>query len=147
MDYHRALTAPGLKIAKNQGEVLAHTIGTVDLAIVSAAVRTSQTYDALRDGGLEVGEVQYERGLYEQNFADAVLDYIHEVEPQVQTLLLVFHQPAVAELALRLSVDPADSRQAMDARFSPATFAWGTVDGDWADLESWKLGGIVNPVC
>lgn len=146
MDYHRPLTSQGLEIAKAQGGVLAGTIGTVDLAIVSAATRTSQTYEALREGGLEVGEVQFERGLYEHNFADAALEYIHEVEPQVQTLLLVFHQPAVAELAMLLSDDPAAGRQVIEARFSPGTFAWGTVEGDWADLDSWELGGIVNPV-
>lgn len=145
MDYHRPLTEKGRETVKAQAAVLANTVGTVDLAIVSAAVRASETYDALRAGGLEIGGVQYERELYERNYADAVMEFIHEVESEVQTLMVVFHQPAMAELSLKLSLPSGGSQAVIDARQAPACFVWGTVEGDWAGLRSWKLGGIVEP--
>lgn len=143
-DFHRPLSPLGRELAKSQGDAMARTLGGMDLAIVSAATRASETCDALREGGLKIAEVRYESDLYEKNYADAALDLIHEVVSEVQTLLLVFHQPAVSELALRLSI-PSDERVVRDGVFSPATFLWGTVEGDWAELKTWHLGGIVNP--
>lgn len=143
-DFLRELTDKGREQARQQGEILTNLVGTVDLAIVSAAVRASQTCDELRRGGLKVGKLQFEQELYEENYADTVLKLIHEVEPQVQTLLVIFHQPALAELSLKLSL-PNDGQPVIDARQAPSSFVWGTVEGDWAGLKSWKLGGIVEP--
>ncbi|EEJ53952.1 SixA phosphatase family protein [Mobiluncus mulieris] len=145
-DFLRPLTEYGREQVRHQGKNLVNIVGVVDLAIVSAAVRASQTCDELRRGGLQIAKLQFEQELYDENYADTVLKLIHEVEPQVQTLLVIFHQPALAELSLKLSLASSDSQAVIDARQAPASFVWGTVDGDWAELESWKLGGIVEPI-
>ncbi|MCI6585280.1 MAG: phosphohistidine phosphatase [Mobiluncus sp.] len=143
-DFERPLTEHGRETARLQGSVMARTVGKIDLALVSAATRTRQTTEYLHYGGLEIEAFQYERSLYANNNASATLDLIREVDEEADTLLVVMHEPAVSELALRLC-EPEDGAQILTRGLSTATFAWGTLDVPWKELHTWKLGGLVPP--
>lgn len=107
-------------------------------AMVSTAVRTRQTFEAL---GLaipaEFHEVFYTDG------PDVMLQRISETEPDVAGLLVVAHEPVIPRLAAQLGY--ASNRaeaDAMQCSFPPSSFVEFTFEGEWADLERDNLDHV-----
>lgn len=121
-DFDRALTARGLADAALMGRVLARAGLTPDLALVSSAVRTRQTWEAARQAFSTV-ETRLERQLYNASAAQ-LRRALEAVAPGVGTVVLVAHNPGVAQLGLDLLVEGAASGAILDkvgARFPTAT--------------------------
>ena len=134
-DKARGLLPRGLEQAASVGAELAG-LG-IDYALVSAAIRTRQTFDAL---GLDV-PAEFQEALYHGD-ADVMLQRISETDESFSGLLVVGHAPTIPTLSTILGSASA-SREADQLRcgFMPATWAEFTFDGSWADLPD-ELDGV-----
>lgn len=112
LDRDRALTPRGLDDAALMGSVLADKGLRPDLALVSSATRTRQTWDAIHDSLGDV-EVRIEPRLYDAS-PDTVRRFIEDAEDQTGCLLVIAHNPAVHLLALEYLTESAASPSVLD---------------------------------
>ncbi len=135
-DYERQLSDRGMGDAAAAGSWLADREVIPDQALVSAAIRTQQTWEALADGAGWDLEGTLEEALYEAG-AESALDLVRQTEGHVRTLIVVGHNPTIATLAALIDDgegdDEAGTAMALDYPTSAmAVFAY---DGDWSDLD------------
>ena len=133
-DHARRLTAAGRRAAGRVGRWIAE-MGTVDLAVVSSAVRAQQTFTAVAEAsGLDL-EPRVDGALYAAG-EDSALEVLRTVDPAARTVLCVGHNPTVSLLAQALSDEQPD-RDAfaeLTLGYPPATVTVLAVPGEWADL-------------
>ena len=119
-----------------------------DLILCSAARRTRDTLSAIRSGLPKGVKVEVTRALYEVG-PDRVLELVHEVDPQVQILMLVGHNPGLEGLALHLAGKGSDkdARAALERKFPTGAFASMDFDCAWSDLTAGtaRLTRLVTP--
>lgn len=139
-DAERPLSARGRTDAAAAGTWLAglglQVAPPAGAALVSAALRTRQTYDALAAAAGWEGGVTHDAGLYSAG-PEAALDLVRETSEEVSTLLVVGHNPTMAYLAHLLDDGEGDdgATSEMLARGYPtAAAAVFAVGGSWADL-------------
>lgn len=103
-DFDRPITGRGRRDAKAAGEWLGRNGFVPGLVVCSPALRTRQTWDRLAAvlPGVDGIEVWPEQGLYAAS-ADGVLDVIGATPDEVQTLMVVGHNPAVQDVAASLT--------------------------------------------
>ena len=130
-DKTRKLSPKGIDDAKALGRLLAREGLLPDAVLCSAATRTRETLDAAMES-LEDTQIEYLDRLYNADF-DILLNAIHESSKDVETLLLVAHNPGVHTLAARLAAD--DGSAAVD-RLSMA-YAPATLTVLECDVEEW----------
>lgn len=134
-DHDRELTPRGREDAAALGAWLAEQGWLPDVAIVSSATRTRQTWSALAGAaGLTIEEM-VEDGVYNAG-PDSVLDVLRALPDDPATVLLLGHNPTVAWLANSLDDgegDPAELMKVMDG-FPPASAALLELSGTWRDL-------------
>jgi phosphohistidine phosphatase len=106
-DHGRPLAPRGLRDAPAAGIALAEADSLPDLALCSTAVRARQTWESASAEWGTPPPVRYEPRLYATDVAD-LLDVVHQVPPEVETLLLIGHNPGLAELVLELAGDSLD---------------------------------------
>jgi phosphohistidine phosphatase len=99
-DIDRPLAHRGREAAPLMGAYLKDEQLLPDLALVSSAVRTRQTWDLVQPAFGKV-EARFEPRIYEAP-AERLLAVLREVEPAVHTLLMVGHNPGFADLARAL---------------------------------------------
>ncbi len=100
-----------------------------DLALVSPAARTRQTWDLLHDAFGDV-EVREDEPLY-NGAADALRRLVEAAEDQAGTLMLVAHNPGIHLLAVEYLVESAASPSVLDRMsggFPPGAAAIFAVD-------------------
>ena len=102
-DFDRRLTPRGVSDAREAGERLAELGFRADLALVSAAARTRETWEALSPT-CPACEVRFEDSLYHAE-AGEVLDLVRQCAGQAGTILVVGHNPGLHELVLRLLIE------------------------------------------
>ena len=112
-DAERPLAERGLGDAFEAGRWLAEQGFTPDVALVSAALRTRQTWERMSEGAGWAVEPSYDRGLYTAG-PENVLDLVHTVPDDTERLLVVGHNPTMAYLA-QLLHDGDGEPAAMDA--------------------------------
>ena len=95
-DAERALAPRGVADATAVGRWLAAEKVTPDRVVVSPSRRTRQTWDLAAPPDAPAPEI--DERIYE-NTLDDLLDVIRETPPETQTLVLVGHNPSMAELA------------------------------------------------
>ena len=126
-DVDRPLTKRGLRDAAAAGQWLLATGLIPGLVRCSAAVRTRQTWEqvsaALGTAG-EHAQVSFEPRLYEAGAA-ALLEIVQESPPEVETVLLVGHNPSSHQLV----VDLTGQR---DLAFPTSALAVIELPGEWA---------------
>jgi phosphohistidine phosphatase len=134
-DFERVLTDRGHRDAADAGAWLAEQGVRPDHALVSAAARTRETWAALAEGAGWDLEPELDRGLYSAEPATAV-DLIGLVDDDVQTLVVIGHNPTMAYLAQLLGDGDGDAE--LEARllsdFPTSATAVFSYDGAWADL-------------
>ncbi|MGW5880515.1 SixA phosphatase family protein [Nocardiopsis terrae] len=124
MDHDRELTDKGRRQAERVGQLLTERSYEPDHVICSAARRTRQTLDGVL-GAMELSpEVDYTEAAYLAS-ADELLELVSYVDPEVRTVLLVGHNPAVAQVAASFV-----GSEALVA-YSPATVAAVELEVEW----------------
>lgn len=132
-DHARGLTAQGMAEAAAIGRaVSAHA---PDLVLCSSAMRAQQTA-----AYMGTASPVLEQALYLAS-ADELLDRIRQVPDEVSTVLVVGHNPGLAQLATTLDDDPRLDRALPTAAL--AVFA--VPDGSWAGLRTARLTDLVLP--
>jgi len=101
-DRERDLTGEGIAMARGMGLWLEGRGIVPDLVLCSPAVRTRQTWEAAATAFEPAPEVLYEDSLYAAS-AEEVLEVVRNVDGEVQTLLVVGHNPSLENLALMLA--------------------------------------------
>ena len=102
-DFDRRLTTRGKADATVAGEWLAASQINPDLVLCSPAARTRQTWACIAQS-LGNPEVRYEQSLYDAGRTE-VFDLLRTVPDDVQTVLLIGHNPTVSEVSLLLIPD------------------------------------------
>jgi phosphohistidine phosphatase len=128
-DRDRLLSARGRQDAAAMGRALAARGFRPDLALVSPAARTRQTWDLLHDA---FGDVQLrdDEPLYNGG-AGTLRQLIERVEDEAGCLMVVAHNPGVHLLAVEYLVESAASPAVLDRMtggFPPGAAAVFTVD-------------------
>jgi phosphohistidine phosphatase len=132
-DFERALAPRGQNDAALMGKVLAKAGLSPDLALVSSARRTRETWDAAAPA-FPKARAETLRDLYHAEAQD-VLAAIRDEAPDSGTVMVVGHNPGLHELALRLALGgPVDSARLAQLRgkFPTATVAVFSIDLDGA---------------
>ncbi|PSQ95824.1 MAG: hypothetical protein BRD55_09370 [Bacteroidetes bacterium SW_9_63_38] len=134
-DHDRSLTAEGERAARRLGRFLAATDQCPEQCITSTAVRARRTTDLVAEGGDWDLPLRSANALYKAQPAD-VLDEMQAVDPNVQAILLVGHEPAwsatVSSLlgSANVSLSPGtcvrvDTKKAWnDIRFGSGVLRW-----------------------
>ncbi|MBN8551986.1 MAG: histidine phosphatase family protein [Caulobacterales bacterium] len=128
-DVGRALTPRGLEDAGRMGQALAERGARPDHALVSAAQRAQQTWDAACTAFGDV-VVEIERALYDADSA-TLRDRIEAIEDDCGSLMLVAHNPAIHRLAVDLLVDQAaapSTLERLSGGFPPGSVVIYTAD-------------------
>lgn len=132
-DFERALAPRGQGDAALMGKMLAQAGLAPDLALVSSARRTRETWEAVSPA-FSSARVAFRRDLYHAEAQD-VLAAIRDDAPDRGAVMVVGHNPGLHELALRLAmggpVDPAQLAR-LRGKFPTSTVAVFTIDADGA---------------
>lgn len=147
-DHDRALEPRGRDDAARIGRHLAARGVSIDAVLCSTARRTRET---LARVAAEFDDEDWtrleERELYLAS-AGEMLRRIQSVPDDVLSLLVVGHNPAIAELALQLAKGgPGDEREAMRRKFPTGALAELRLDAEhWRNLpRGCELASFVTP--
>lgn len=134
-DAERALTPRGVRDAGAAGAWLAESAVRADHALVSAALRTRQTWEAVSGAAGWGVEASYDEGLHTAG-PETTLDVVRAVPPGTSTLVVVGHNPTISLLAQLLDGGEGDPEAADQILlgFPTAAVAVLTVRAAWADL-------------
>jgi phosphohistidine phosphatase len=114
------------------------------LVLCSSARRTRQTLERVIPA-LDASDVSIEDGLYGAS-SGGLLERLREVPEDIDSVMLVGHQPAIQELALDLAGDGAELAR-VRAKFPTAALATLLFAGEWSELApgSAELVAYVKP--
>lgn len=147
-DFERPLAARGHRDAAEAGAWLASIGVAPDHALVSAALRTQQTWAAVCDGAGWTLAPDLDRGLYAAG-PETAIDLIRLVPAEATCAVVVGHNPTVAYLAQMLDDGTGDvaATTAMAGDFPTSAVAVFSYDGAWdaigvggARLEAFHVG-------
>ncbi|RWX68873.1 histidine phosphatase family protein [Mesorhizobium sp. M4B.F.Ca.ET.089.01.1.1] len=132
-DFDRPLSSRGLKTAPLMGRELSRRGWLPDLALVSAALRTRDTWRLVAAELPRNVPAEFTDALYEAA-AEDVLAVVRKVS--AASLLLLGHNPGLEEFARRLASSRSDAQalRKLEEKFPTAALARFVLDGDWADL-------------
>jgi phosphohistidine phosphatase len=138
-DHSRELAPRGRADAAAVQEWLAKHGISPDRVVVSSATRARQTWE-----GARVGDTTpvYDDRVYDASVKD-LLEVLRETPAEVQTVVLVGHNPAVERLAWELD-DSEAARERTDSGMPTSAVAVFEVDG-WPDLTTGVLRQFAVP--
>jgi phosphohistidine phosphatase len=97
-DHDRPLAPRGVREAALAGDWIRSNVGKVDAVLCSTATRTRET---LARTGIEA-DVRYEDSLYDSR-PSTVVGLVNGIGDDVETLLVVGHEPTMSSLAFALA--------------------------------------------
>lgn len=100
-DALRPLAKRGRRQAPESGRWLAANLGSIDLAVVSPAVRARETWELVSAQLAQPAPTRFDDRVYAAS-ADALLGIVRELPGDARTVVLVGHNPGIEELAARL---------------------------------------------
>ncbi|WP_134739160.1 histidine phosphatase family protein [Nocardioides sp. 503] len=135
-DQQRALAARGHDDAAAAGAWLAARGVRPDVALVSAATRTQQTWAAVATGAAWDLEPSLDEGLYSAG-PDTVLDLLRGLPDSASSVVVVGHNPTMAYVATTLDDGEGDPAAATDLAggFPTCSLAVFSYSGPWSDLD------------
>lgn len=139
-DHGRALSVKGVVQARELGRRLAHYVPHVDVAVISDALRTRQTFDLVRMS-IPVDEHWEDRSIY-MGSPGNIIDLVRTLAGS--TVMVVGHEPTVSSIGSYLA---RDSRDLVEFGIPTATALVLRFEGAWEDLseESCSLTFIHQP--
>ncbi|MBV1702182.1 MAG: histidine phosphatase family protein [Hyphomicrobiales bacterium] len=134
-DHARALSPRGSADAAALGKALGLEYLVPELVLVSSATRTSMSAAQLLAQWPQAVAVKVTDNLYNAS-DEAVLAQVRGVDAHVRTLMVVGHNPAIAELALKLTgYGDRYAAVRMSQRFPPCAMAVLDFDTDqWQEV-------------
>ncbi|QKC84559.1 histidine phosphatase family protein [Mesorhizobium sp. NZP2077] len=145
-DFDRPLAERGLKAARVIGRELAARDWLPELALVSPALRTSDTWRLVAAELPVQPRVASAQALYDASAVD-ILRQIRKADPSSNCLLMVGHNPGLEDLAKQLAAptSEAKARKRLEEKFPTATLARFVFEGDWSGLSSARLTHCLRP--
>lgn len=136
-DFDRPLASRGREAAPLIGRELARRGWLPDLALVSPAMRTRQTWHLVAAELAEAPPAAFADPLYEAS-AQTLLTEIRRTAESVRALLLVGHNPGLEEFAREIAGDGSDAGALARLRqkFPTAALARFKVEASWAGLDA-----------
>jgi phosphohistidine phosphatase len=144
-DHDRPLAGRGRRDAKAIARHLREHDIAPELVLCSTARRARETLERI-EPALGTPAVQHERQLYGAS-ADGLLERLRSVPDAVASIMLIGHNPAIAQLALDLA-RPGRERRRLEAKFPTAAVATLVFPrASWRDLDRGgaELVGFVRP--
>ena len=137
-DHARALADEGREAAPRMGAALAAAGARPEIALVSDAKRTRETWE-LASQSFPGVPAKYLKSLY----LCPAETLMHEAEKAgANSVILVGHNPGLHELASRLAYRNTEMDARVRARFSPAS---GAIFERKVEKSSWRLQAFVTP--
>ena len=132
-DVERPLADRGRSDAPVAGDLLARLVGSFDLALVSPATRTQQTWMLVGER-VSADEVVLEPAIYDASVHD-LLTLVRAIPDSSDTTLLIGHNPGIADLTLLLAGDgDAHARERIAQKFPTCGVAVLHVTGGWTEI-------------
>lgn len=128
-DHDRPLSKRGRKAVRRLHDHIENLALRPDLVLCSSSRRTSETLDGIRDVLGRQARPILDPTLYGAG-AEQLLSILRRLDDHVTTVVLIGHNPGVADLVDLLAADPATARGAIDA-FPTAAVAVLSVAGPW----------------
>jgi phosphohistidine phosphatase len=147
-DHDRPLNPRGRESAPKMGAYMARHALVPDLIVASTATRVRETLDLLLPAFAKAPQVVHDKRLYDAEVT-GLLGIIKETAREVHSLLLVGHNPALAELAgLLIASGDVETRRQLLEKFPTAALA--VIDfalDDWEKVhrKSGRLDRFVIP--
>jgi phosphohistidine phosphatase len=144
-DHDRPLAARGRRAAKVMGEHLRREGIAPELVLCSSSERTRQTLTLIAPGLGESADAQVKPELYAASAAD-LLEALHEVPAEVESVMVIGHNPAIQDLALSLAGDGPEVAR-VRSKFPTAALATLEFRASWRELAraSAELVSYVKP--
>ena len=131
-DHDRPLASRGRRASRIVAEHLCEQAIAPSLVLCSSSRRTRETLKRISPGFEEEREIQIEQDLYATP-ASGLLARLHAVEPDVDSVMLIGHNPAIQELALSLAGKGAQLERLRE-KFPTAALATLTFTAGWRQL-------------
>lgn len=149
-DHERPLADRGHTQAQLVGEYLESQNVQVSRVLVSDALRTTETWEAVRAAMPSFdGKVTFHEDIYTGGGRE-VLSLIRDVKDKHPVVLVIGHEPTISSLISHLAAEDSDSGAEAQARIGMPTGAMGVLSGPlahWHDLDesSLTLHTVVRP--
>jgi phosphohistidine phosphatase len=147
-DHDRPLNARGREAAPKIGAYMMRHALVPDLIIASTATRVRETLDLMLAAFESAPKVTYDARAYEAG-ASALLDVLRETPRDIHSLLLVGHNPGLAELAMLLvATGNSEASARLADKFPTGALAViGVALDDWAKMRprSGRLDRFIVP--
>jgi phosphohistidine phosphatase len=144
-DSDRPLAPRGRRAAKVMAGHLQRKGISPELVLCSPSRRTRQTLNRIAPGLRKNADVQIEPALYAASAA-TLLEELHEVPDEVDSLMLIGHNPGIQDLALSLARAGSESPR-VRSKFPTAALATLELNATWRELVpgSAELVSFVTP--
>jgi phosphohistidine phosphatase len=144
-DEDRPLAPRGRRAAKVMAKHLRGEGVAPELVLCSPSRRTRQTLKRIAPGLGKSADVQIEPELYSASSA-ALLEVLHEVPEEVESVMLIGHNPGIQDLALSLAGAGSEITR-VRRKFPTAALATLELAGSWHELApgSAELMSFVKP--
>ena len=144
-DHDRPLAPRGRRAARVMAEHLRREGIVPALVLCSPSRRTRQTLKRIASALGENADVQIESELYAAAAAD-LLEVLHEVPDEVESVMLIGHNPGIQDLALTLARGGPEIAR-VRRKFPTAALATLERNGSWRELApgSAELVSFVKP--
>lgn len=130
-DHDRPLSPRGRKAARRLAAFVEGARLRPELVLCSSATRARETLDLIADS-LGQPQMRVEERLYGAS-ATALLDRLRRIPDEVESVLLVGHNPGMQDLALTLAVPGENARRIADKLPTGALLGF-SVEGRWSEL-------------
>jgi phosphohistidine phosphatase len=133
-DFDRGLNDRGRRGAQVIGDHIQAQDATWNSVLASPAKRVKRTLE----NGLPDMDVQWDQRLYLAS-AETIIDCLHEVDDEAQSVLIVGHNPGLSDMVLELVAPRNENKHFSEAssKFPTAAFAVFECDIDsWAKLRN-----------
>lgn len=104
-DFDRELTTQGINFAKQQGIKFSNYAITPDIMISSDAKRALQTSEILKEQLSYSKPIDFQHFLYRDYTTQDFINFIHLLNDELNSALIVGHNPTLATIAYRLSTN------------------------------------------
>ena len=144
-DHDRPLAPRGRRAAKVMAEHLRRKGISPELVLCSPSTRTRQTLTRLAPGMGKNADVQIGPELYAASAPD-LLEALRKVPDEVESVMLIGHNPGMQHLALSLASAGSESPR-LRSKFPTAALATLELKGSWRELApgSADLVSFVKP--